>query len=557
VPIEQLRELELNIGPKRVLALAVTEKLALAQRRTFAAPGGFIKFVRYFWDVLEPDTPFVDGWVIQAIALHLEAVAFGEMNRLLVNVPPGSAKSLLSSVFFPLWVWAALERPGARFLCVSYAAALPERDNRRMLNLALSPRFQQLYGKAFKLTKMGEELIENDKTGFKQAAGIGGTVTGRRGDFLIYDDPNNVADIESDVMREGAARNFLETASNRLNDMVNSAIIVIQQRSHQNDVSGTILEGGLPYVHLCVPALHELLRACSTYLEDELFWEDPRTEEGECYWPEKMPPEAIQTAMDMGDFAFAGQYQQRPEPRGGGILKREYWKDWDPEPNPRTGRREYPVCDFVVASLDPAFTAKDKNDPSGFTIWGAFQTKKGERGAILIDAFAKRLELAGPPIERHPGETDMDFRARTEGEWGLIETVYDRCKRYKVNVLLVENKGSGLSVIQAMEKLFIRRNFQIQAVDTRGLNKEARVNTVQPEFAGGYIYAPLTKDFAKMVMNQCAVFPRGSHDDLVDSTTQAIYFLRSNGFLERREEQFLSREDAMKKYKQPQPVYQI
>jgi hypothetical protein len=122
-------------------------------RKEFAAPGGLIKFVRYFWHVLEPDTPFREGWAIEAMALHLEACAFGQITRLLVNVPPGSCKSLLSSVFFPVWVWAALGRAGARFLCLSYSSGIPEGDNRKSLNLINSPEFQRLYKKAFKLTR--------------------------------------------------------------------------------------------------------------------------------------------------------------------------------------------------------------------------------------------------------------------------------------------------------------------------------------------------------------------------------------------------------------------
>lgn len=534
--------------------MALDEKLARKQRASFAAPGGFLRFIEHHWDVLEPDVPFLKGWALEAMCLHLEATVSPVngtlITRLLENVCPGSMKSLML-VFFTAWVWGAKDRPGARFLSMSYSEDNPQRDNRKLINLIQSPKYQRLYKHVFKLTKAGEQLVENSRTGSRQSVGIRGSVTGKRADFLLVDDPNNLVEGESDAIREETNRKFREAVVNRLNDMVNSVIVVIQQRAHQDDVSGMILQEGWPYVHLCIPLLFEADRRCKTAIG----WCDPRTEDGENYWPDRYPPEAVQQAMDTGDFAFASQYQMRPEPRGGGILKREYWRDWNPEPDPRTGRRAFPQCDFVVASLDPAFTSKEENDPAGFTIWGAFQAPDGTRGAILLDAFREKLDIIGPHQERYSGETDEDYRARTSDQWGLVETVADRCKRFSVDVLLVENKASGLSVIQAMEKLFVRRRYQIQAVDPKRLDKMARVIRVQPEFSGGYVYAPASKDWAQMVINECAIFPRGRHDDLVDSTTQALYWLRTNGFLERREEQFLSKEEAMKKYKTAPALY--
>ncbi len=553
MPLEQCIELRERLGPKKALAMALDEKLARKQRAEFAAPGGLLRFVRHFWHVLEPDTEFVEGWALAAMAEHLEATADGRITRLLENVPPGSMKSLLSSVFFPAWLWGAKRRPGTRILCMSYSEDNPQRDNRKTINLINSPEYQRLYGKVFRLTKAGEELLETDKTGYKQAVGIRGSVTGKRAGFLLCDDPNNVVDVESDAIREETNRKFREAVVNRINDMVNSVIIVIQQRSHEDDVSGMILQEGWPYVHLCIPLLFEPDRRCET----SIGWRDPREVEGECFWPERFTPEAVQIAMDMGEFAFAGQYQMRPEPRGGGILKREYWQDWNPEPNPRTGKREFPVCDFVVASLDPAFTSKEENDPAGFTIWGAFQTPEGKRGAILLDAFSLKLDICGPDPVQAPGEEYEAFRERTKEQWGLVETVFDRCRKFRADVLLIENKASGLSVIQMMEKLFVRRKFRVEAIDPRRLDKMARAIRVQPEFSGGYVYAPLSKEWAKGVVNECALFPRGRHDDRVDSATQALYWMRTHGFLERSEEQFLSREESARKYKDAPPLYNI
>lgn len=533
-------------------ARARLELMRRELREQFAAPGGFLPFIRHFWRVLEPDVDFQSGWALEAMALHLEAVAFGRINRLLMNVCPGSMKSLMCNVFFPAWVWGALKRPGARFFNLSYSASLPERDNRKTIRLINSPEYKRLYPEVV-LEKAGEELLETSRTGSKQAAGIGGTVTGRRADFLILDDPNNVSDIESEAIRETAMRVFREAASNRLNDMIKSAIIVIQQRTHEDDVSGVILTDELPYCHLYIPLLSEEGRRCET----ELGWIDPREEPDECYWPERYPDEAIRMAMDQGPFVFAGQYQQRPEPRGGGILKREYWRHWSPAPDPVTKRRNFPVCDFVLASLDPAFTAKEENDPAGFTVWGTFLTDEGDRAVCLLYAWRKRLELCGPDQMRWPGETDEDYRERCSPQWGLVETVHDACARYRADVLLVENKASGHSVVQAMARLFPRHKYTIELHDPMKLDKMARVIRVQPEFSGGYVWAPLDRSWASMVVDECAMFPRGRYDDLTDSVTQAVYWLRKCGFLERRQEQFMAKEDAAQHRKRPAAIYPI
>ena len=371
-------------------------------------------------------------------------------------------KSLLSSVFFPAWIWAN-GKSGKRFITMSFSSDNPERDNRKTINLINSPKFQRLYKEQFKLTKAGEELLENNKTGFKQALGIRGGVTGKRCDFLIVDDPNNISDAKSEQIRNETNRKFQEAVSNRLNDLEHSCIIVIQQRSHEEDVSGLILMNNWPYVHLMLPLLYEPGRHCET----EIGWSDPRTVEGENFWPERFPSIAVDYAMDAGEFSFAGQYQQRPEPRGGGILKRDYWQEWSI--NPKTKKREFPQFDIIIASLDPAFTTKEENDPSGFSIWGCFLNENGDRCVMLIFAFRKRLELHGIEFPRNINEKEEDYFHRTQNlemtnSWGLVETIEYYCRKFKVEYLLIENKASGLSIIQEMNRLFPRSDFMVRAV---------------------------------------------------------------------------------------------
>jgi hypothetical protein len=555
---------QLPRSKKIELLEVLEEKERRAAIDLHSGPGGLLHFVRYFWHILEPETEFVEGWALEAIALHLEATEDGRIKRLLENVPPGAMKSLLSSVFFPAWLWGPKQKPAIRFLCMSYSTENPERDNRKLINLVQSEEYQRLYGDVFTLTKAGEQLIENDRTGFKQAVGMSGSVTGKRADFLILDDPNNVADIESDPIRKSTGTKFREAASNRLNDMVKSVIIVIQQRSHEEDVSGIILSDELPYVHLYIPLLFEEGRRCET----EIGWSDPRTEDGECFWPERYPPAAVAEAKRMGDFAFAGQYQQRPEPRGGGIFKREYWQPWAPKID-ASGKQKWPACDYIIASLDPAFTAKQQNDPSALTVWGTFEWE-GERCVMLLQAWRKWLVLHGPTEEREQGETNEQYKARTKPGWGLVEHVTDAIEQFKVDRLLIENKASGIDVNTEMIRLY-RGKCSFELVDPKGLDKIARAYRVQPIFSADQVWAPWVPDdhkdpfasgnwrrWAATAIDEMASFPRGRFSDITDSATQALWWLREHGFLSRRTEQFDKRQRASRQYRTDTgPLYPV
>ncbi|HUZ14490.1 MAG TPA: hypothetical protein VMU93_16800, partial [Caulobacteraceae bacterium] len=160
-------------------------------------------FVRSFWSILEPakSNAFVDGWVLGAIADHLMAVTDGQIRRLLINVPPGFTKSLMTDVFWPAWEWGPCDRPAERYIAASYAAHLTTRDNRRFLALAQCPEYREIWGGRFEIIRDGEGLISNDKTGWKIATSVGGVGTGERGSRIIIDDPNNPIDVESDLVR--------------------------------------------------------------------------------------------------------------------------------------------------------------------------------------------------------------------------------------------------------------------------------------------------------------------------------------------------------------------
>jgi hypothetical protein len=269
-------------------------------------------YVRLMWSILEPGTPLVWGWPMDAIIEHLEAVTDGEIRRLLINVPPGSSKTSLCCTFWPSWEQGPQGLAHYRYILASYASNLTEIANRRTGRLIASPLYQALWCDRFRITRQGDTLIENDKTGWIIATSVGGVATGRRGDRVIIDDPNKVDEAESQSVRDRTNFWFTEVMPDRLNNLTKSAIVVIQQRTHEEDVSGVILDGEFEYVHLCIPAEYDSKSHCSTVIG----WNDPRGTEpdedgepdpygellgdnarafhdGELFWPDRFPESAL------------------------------------------------------------------------------------------------------------------------------------------------------------------------------------------------------------------------------------------------------------------------
>lgn len=499
-------------------------------------------FVRHFWHVVEPSTPLLWGWAIDAICEHLEAVTYGDITRLLINVPPGSMKSLLCNVFWPAWEW--IRFPHLRYLSFSYAAHLTERDNRRFRDILISPRYQAMFKDRFILKKKGEENVSNDKTGFKVATSIGGVGTGERGNRVLFDDPHSVADAESDVIRKGTVEFFASAMSNRLSDMEKSAIIVIMQRVHEEDVSGYILEKDLGYEHLCIPAEYEQERHCVT----SIGWEDPRAEPSETFWENRFPARVLDAQRKiMGPFSFAGQYQQRPDPAGGGIILREWWQLWED--------KAFPPFDYIMASLDTAYTEKQENDECAMTVWGIFSMDPTAQASRMLSAAGVPMYLNRSYNETAPKVMLMHAWAERLDFHKLVEKVADSCKRYRVDTLLIENKAAGISCAQEIRRLHGHEGWSVVLSDPKSQDKTARLYSVQHLFADGTIYAP-DRAWADKVITQCAGFPRAKHDDLVDTVSQALRKLRDQGLLQRPTEVAAEREDAMKFSGRPDgPLY--
>jgi predicted phage terminase large subunit-like protein len=494
---------------------AATKRLRLLEERD-ACENSLSDFLRGGWRYIDP-SPYVHGWHLDAIAEHLEAVTNGDIRRLVINVPPRSSKSSIVSVAWPAWTWAqsaegALAGPHVQFLSASYAQSLSTRDSLKSRRLITSPWYQERWGERFTLTgdQNAKMRYENDRGGYRIATSVGGALTGEGASIILIDDPHNATEAESEAVRLSTLAWWDEAMSTRLNDPKTGAYVVIMQRLHEEDLTGHILNHqGDDWVHLMLPMEFEPHRKCVTVLG----WEDPRTEEGQLLCDERFGvPEVEMLKRALGPYAAAGQLQQAPTPRGGGIIKREYWGLWEQE--------HYPACDYVIASLDTAYTTKEENDFSALTIWGVF-SESGVSKAILMYAWKDRLELHD-----------------------LVKRTAETCKKYKVDRILIEGKASGKSVIQEIRRLYGHEDWAVQEVNPE-TDKVARAYTVQPTFAAGLIFAP-DKKWADMVISEVAAFPKGQWADLVDSTTQAVKHLRDAGILKMPEERAGELAEAMR-----------
>lgn len=494
-----------TIDRPRLIRLAQAQAELKKRQIKQACEDSLAAFVRYAWPVIEPGQDYVHGWHIDAVCIHLEAITNGleidgdPYNRLLINVPPGTAKSTLLNIMWPAWEWGPRNMPHLRYVCASHALDLSLRDSVRMRRLVSSDWYRALWGDRVKLCgdQNAKGKFENTATGFRQAVAAA-SITGVRGDRVIIDDPHSVEGASSEQMRQTTNDWFCEAVPTRLNNPKESAIVVIMQRLHEDDISGVILDRFEAYDHLMLPMSFDVGRCCET----KLGFVDPREDDGELLFPARFPQSVVdRDSISLGPFGVAGQFQQSPIPRGGGILKAEWWKTWEDD-------NRWPVFDFILGSVDSAYTEKQENDYSAMTVWGVYQDEHNRRRIMLIDAWQKRLE----------------FNA-------LVQEIAKTAKRNKMDRLLIEAKASGLSVAQELSRLHSREEWGVQTINPKNLDKVARAHSVVPLFADGVIVAP-DKDWADMVIQQCATFPKGKHDDLCDSVVQAVRYLREIGLAE-------------------------
>jgi predicted phage terminase large subunit-like protein len=472
-------------------------------------------FLQQSWPQFDP-SEFVGGWHLGAICDHLEAVNRGDIRRLLINVPPRFGKTNLVAVAWPVWTWIQksdnrLRGPGVRFLCAAYGANKAQTDGVTARRLIASNWFQERWGKTVQIAPDRDNQEQYDTTagGSRISTGVPESL-GKGGAIKIIDDPHKTEDVESPEVIRKQTRAYDEVWRTRSNDPQYGAEVVIMQRLGEFDLSGHLLEkDGADIVHLCLPLRFDAGRRCQT----EIGFVDPRRKEGELLWPARFDNEWARKQQEgLNEYAWSGQYQQLPTTRGGAILKSELWKQYGPD-DP-IGMK-LPPMNYVIASLDTAFTEKEENDASALTILGVWTDRDtGFENVMLIYAWQERLELND-----------------------LVKRVKHTCDRYKVDTLLIENKASGIDVNNEILRMYMRTDWGVTLYDpTRAGSKASRARSVSHLFEEGMVYAPNT-EWAEMVQTQCMLFPKGSHDDLVDSLVAGLRYLRDNGLLSRKQEQ--------------------
>lgn len=448
-------------------------------------------FVKQAWHVVEPATPYLHNWHIDAICDHLQAVSDGHIKLLLINMPPRCMKSLCVSVFWPMWEWTT--RPHTRWMYSSYALSLAIRDSLKCRRLIESEWYQRNWGQVFTLAKDQnlKSRFENDKRGYRLAVSVGSAATGEGGDRIVCDDPHNVVDAESEVIRTSTLDWWDQTMSSRLNNPRTGAKVIVMQRVHAEDLSGHVLQQG-GYIQVRLPAEYEPATKCYT----SIGWEDPRKEEGELLWPERLTQEALDgLKRSLGALGYAGQFQQRPTPASGGTFKKHWFRYYTSEDTHyclqlETGEKRVLIekCQKII-TVDLAISQKQSADYTVIATWAVTPEKE----LLLLDRLRARLD--NPEQQKQ------------------IQLLY---QRYQPNYLLIESVAYQLAIIQQLRRvgLPVREYKPVK-------DKVSRASTASVFYEGERVFHPLQNSWLAEWEDELLMFPMGAHDDQVDTCSMA------------------------------------
>lgn len=479
------------------------------------------EFLKQAWPIIEGKTPFIDNWHLKVIAEHLEACYRREIKNLLINVPPRTSKTSLISIAFPAWVW--LQNPEERFMYASYAHSLSTEHSLKCRRLIESDWYQERWGARYQLAKdqKAKMLFENNKGGCRIATSVGSVATGKGGSIIIVDDGNNAKDGESEAKRESANKWWDQVWSTRLNNPLHDVRIVVQQRIHEKDMTGHILanDSESEWVKLIIPMEFEEKRKAKTVIlpsTNGQIWEDPREKEGELLWPERFPLKIINRLQrELGSYGYAGQYQQRPSPEGGGHIKKAWFKKWV-MPTP-------PKYELILQSWDTAFSDKPDAAYSACTTWGVWRSSDDYEIQNIMLLSMWRGRVGYPELRERAKRLNRDYK-----DTGVHQNMYPAIGR--VDICLIEAKATGDPLIRDL------RNAGIRAIPymPKG-DKNSRVQIVLPFIESGLVWLPTESknedrlmSFADEFVESVSSFPNAESRDLVDTMTQALSYIRDH-----------------------------
>jgi predicted phage terminase large subunit-like protein len=513
---------------KEVLSKALLDpKTALHQIEKLMCQNSLYHFVQAAWHILHASNePFTKGWAIETLCRHLEAITRGDVDKLLVNIPPGCTKSMIVNVMWPLWEWGPKGRPQEKYISAGYNQDLPIRDLGHARDIMRSEWFTSHWPLQNKKDSDSKESYTNTKNGWRKAIGVGGGLTGWRGTRVIIDDPHSTKTAESDIERSTARSWFLETVPTRFNRPEKPVYVIIKQRLNVADLSGTVIEKLAEkqgWVHLCLPMRAELKYRSWTpvpngtepkrmrrvkedaeptpyYVEDPegelLYCQDPRQEEGELLWPERFPEAAVADLeasfeAEGGGFAIACQLQQRPVPRSGGMFRREALNFVDHSPTEGIWCRGWDL-------------AATKDGGSAYTVGTKMCISRGK--IYITDVMRFRGS---------PGEVMTTIRTCAEQDG------------FEVSQNLPQDPGqAGKAQKTAIAQMLHGYDFGFSA-ESGTKEDRARPLAAQVEVGNVYIVrGPWNDNF----VGELSLFPGAKHKDQIDAASRAYtHLLRDTG----------------------------
>ena len=439
-------------------------------------------FIEAAWPIVEPAKPFVPNWHIDVVCEVLERVTAGEITRLIVNIPPGCMKSLIISVMWPAWMW--ISQPHLRFLTAAFIDTNTIRDLMRVRDIVQSEWFQLNFSQVqFRDDQNQKTKLGTSESGWRIATSVGGGGMGEHPDYTIVDDPLNPKMAVSDTQREEANDWFDGTMASRgLSRDVRQ--VVVMQRLHERDLSGHLLKEKTGWTHLCLPMEYDPKVASA---------HDRRTVPGELLWPGLFPEASVnQIKENLGSYNAAGQLQQQPVPRGGAIIKRDWFQLY----------RELPAgVGQYLQSWDMSF----KDTKTADFVAGGTWCRKGSNHYLL-----------------HLIHERMDITATLKAV-RIMSGLYP-----EADLKLVEDKANGPAVVAMLKNELVG----MMPVTPEG-SKESRLHAVAPMIEAGNVWVPdpsviPNTRWVEKYLDELSTFPRAPNDDMVDMTTQALLRYRTN-----------------------------